>query len=65
MLAADDRAAALIVWLTDLATDTRLRVHQRARLTAYLTKLGSATTDKREDLDVAGIQNEFFRKVKN
>jgi len=65
MLAADARAAAFIVWLTDLAADTRLRAHQRARLTAYLTKLGGATTEKREDLDMAGIMNEFLRKVKN
>lgn len=65
MLAADARAAALIVWLDALATDTRLRAHQRARLTAYTTKLGAGTTDKREDLDVAGIMREFLRKVKN
>jgi len=63
MLVADARAAAWIVFLDDLAADTRLRAHQRARITAYTTKLAGEITAAREDLDMAGIIMEFIRKA--
>jgi len=63
MKVADDRAAAWIVWLDDLATDTRLRAHQRARITNYTTLLAAGTTAVRLDLDMASIVREFFSKA--
>jgi len=50
-------------FLTALATDTRLRAHQRARLTAYVAALGAADTTARYDLDAAGIIQEWARKI--
>jgi hypothetical protein len=61
MLNTDARAAAWIVWLNALDGDTRLRSRDAATLTAYLTKLGSAPTTEKEDLEVLRIQNDFFR----
>jgi hypothetical protein len=63
MKVADARAAAWIVWTTALATDTRLNAHDRARLVAYYTKLGSTPTTQQEDLEAIEIHKKFFAKL--
>lgn len=60
MLNGDARAAAWITWLTALASDTRQRTGDRTRLTAYHTKLGSAPTTEKEDLEILRIHRDFF-----
>lgn len=60
MLNTDARAAAWITWLNALDGDTRMRPKDIATLTAYLTKLGSAPTSKKEDLEILRIHNDFF-----
>jgi hypothetical protein len=61
MLNTDARAAAWITWLNALDGDTRMRPKDIATLTAYLTKLGSAPTTEKEDLEVLRIHWDFFR----
>lgn len=63
MKIADDRAAALIVWITDLAADTRLCAFDRDRLTAYETKLAGTPTTHAEDLEVIEIHKKLFAKI--
>lgn len=57
----DARAAAWIVWINALDDDTRLRSRDAAALTAYRTKLASAPTTEKEDLEILRIHNDFFR----
>jgi hypothetical protein len=60
MLNTDARAAAWITWLNALDGDTRLRPKDAAFLTVYLTRLGSAPTTQREDLEVLRIHQDFI-----
>lgn len=61
MLNTDARAAAWITWCTALASDTRQRPKDMTFLTAYKTKLGSAPTTEKEDLETLRIHSDFFR----
>ncbi len=61
MLNTDARAAAWRTWLDALDGDTRLRPRDAAALTAYHTKLASAPTTEKEDLEVLRIIWDFFR----
>jgi len=63
MKVADARAAAWIIWNTALAADTRLNAFDRARLTAYETKLAGTPTTQKEDLEVLEIHKKFFAKI--
>lgn len=60
MLNTDARAAAWIVWLNDLDSDTRLNPNDKATVTAYHTALGSRPTTEKEDLEILRIHQEFF-----
>jgi hypothetical protein len=61
----DARAAAWITWCTALAGDSRVRTQDATFLTAYKTKLGSAPTTEKEDLECMRIHQEFFvRKIR-
>lgn len=63
MLNTDSRAAALITWLGDVDGDTRLDATDRAYLTAYLTKLGSAPTNRRDDNRMLQIVRKLFSRA--
>ena len=63
MTTSDARAAAWITWNTALAADTRLNAHDRAFLTAYETKLASAPTTQKEDLETIEIHKKLFTKI--
>jgi len=59
----DNRAAALITFLGDVDGDTRLDATDRAWLTAYLTKLGSAPTNRRDDNRMLQILRKLFSRA--
>jgi hypothetical protein len=61
MLNTDARAAAWITWIDALDGDTRCRPKDLLVLTAYRTKLASAPTTEKEDLEVLRIHWDFFR----
>jgi len=63
MLPGDTLHAEWVTWLTALATDTRLRAHQRERLTNYVALLGAGITTARYDLDAKRIIEEWVSKV--
>ena len=55
----DARATGWITWCNALGADTRVKPGDRTALLAYATKLGSAITTAKEDIDCMRIVNDF------
>jgi len=64
MLNTDTYASDFITFLDAIEADTRLKPLDRNILTNYRTKLAGATTTPSEDLQVLGIFERWFAKIR-